>query len=180
MTGICVGCGLCCDGTMYLAVHLRPGDRRESLTAAGFVLTTRNDVVQFPQPCCASRAGACRIYDGRPAACRTYRCRLLRRYEAGEVTHDDASALIVLATDLRDRVRAGISAYADTREPLSLGGLYRVMLKKLEAESNRAAARRAHAELLFDVVSLRVILARDFEPQDSQSFQYDGLPAGAP
>ena len=173
MTSICVGCGMCCDGTMYKSVDVGEGDQRDLLDTAGLVFTQEGDATRFAQPCPAFGGGRCSIYEGRPGVCRNYRCLLLRRHDAGEVSYDDAAALIARTAALRDRVRSSLAAYVDTTEILSLDGMYRLMLAKLDAQPDQAAHRRQHAELLLEVGALRVILAREFEPLDSKSHQPD-------
>lgn len=176
MTSLCIGCGMCCDGTMYRSVEVGEGDQREPLVAAGLLFTQKDDATCFTQPCPAFGGESCSVYEGRPAVCRNYRCLLLRRSEAGEVSHDNAVALIAKTTALRQRVRSGLAAYVDAPERLSLDGMYRLMLAKFDAMPDPAAARREHAELLLEVVALRVILAREFEPRDSKSHQPDEVP----
>jgi hypothetical protein len=105
---------------------------------------------------------------------------LLRRHEAGDVCHDEALSLIARATELRDRVRAGLLAYVGPHETENLDGLYRLMLAKFEAQPDPAAARREHADFLLTVIALRVILAREFEPRDTKSHQPDRAPDGEP
>jgi len=161
---------------MYKTVDVGEDDQRDILATAGLAFTVKDDATRFEQPCPAFGGGRCSIYEGRPAVCRNYRCLLLRRHEAGEVSHDDAAALIAKTTAQRDRVRSSLAAYVDTREPLSLDGLYRLMLAKLDAEPDPSAARREKAELLLEVVALRVLLAREFEPRDSKSHQPDEVP----
>ena len=173
MSSICVGCGMCCDGTMYRHVEVGEGDPLDLLESAGSTFFTKDDTTSFRQPCPAFRAGCCSIYEGRPSVCRDYRCLLLRRHQAGDVSADEALALVARTTDLRDRVRAGLTAYVDPKEPETLDGLYRLMLAKFDAEPDPAAARREHSDLLLTVVGLRVILAREFEPRDSKSHQPD-------
>jgi hypothetical protein len=156
---------------MYRHVEVEPEDVVDRLASAGLAFFSNADATSFHQPCPAFSEGCCSIYVIRPSVCRTYRCLLLRRHEAGEVSVDEASALIARTTELRDRVRAGLTAYVDPKEPLPLDGLYRLMLAKLDAEPDPSAARRERSELLFAVVGLRVILAREFEPRDSKSHQ---------
>lgn len=109
MTGLFIGCGMCCDGTMYRSV------------------------------------------------------------EAGEVSHDDAVGLIAKTTALGQRVRSSLAAYVDTPKRLSF-----------DAMPDPAAGRRDHAELLLDIVALRVVLTREFEPRDSKSHLSDEAPAATP
>jgi Fe-S-cluster containining protein len=173
MDDICVGCGMCCDGTMYRHVEVEKHDPFELLASAGLTFFTTDDTKSFRQPCPAFGVGCCSIYRDRPSVCREYRCLLLRRHEAGEVSTDEALALIARTTELRDRVSAGLKALVDPKESVALDGLYRLMLAKFDAEPDPAAVRREHSDLLLTVVALRVILAREFEPRDSKSHQPD-------
>jgi hypothetical protein len=161
---------------MYRTVDVGSDDRTELLQAAGLVLSTRGDVTSFRQPCSAFGSGCCSVYPDRPSVCRSYRCLLLRRHEAGEVSRDDALALIARTTHLRDRVRSGLADDLGVEDRQSLDGLYRLMMAKFDAEPDPAATRREHSDLLMTVAALRVILAREFEPRDSKSHQPD--PAG--
>ena len=178
MDGLCVGCGMCCDGTMYRTVDVGADDRIEILEAAGLVFSTTDDVTSFRQPCSAFGDGCCSAYDIRPSVCRSYRCLLLRRFEAGEVSREAARALIARTVDMRDRVRSGLTAYLGTEDRSTLDGLYRLMIAKFEAAPEPAAARREQSDLLLTVAALRVVLAREFEPRDSKSHQPDPAEAG--
>lgn len=177
MDGICIGCGMCCDGTMYRTVHVGADDRIEILEAAGLVFSTADDVTSFRQPCSAFGGGCCSVYADRPSGCRSYRCLLLRRFEAGEVSRETARALIARTIEMRDRVRSGLTAYVGTEDRTSLHALYRLMMAQLDAAPDPAAARREHGELLLTVAALRVVLAREFEPRDSKSHQPDAAEA---
>jgi uncharacterized protein len=168
-----MGCGMCCDGTMYRTVDVLADDRIETLEAAGVVFSTRDDVTSFRQPCSAFGGRCCSVYQDRPSVCRQYRCLLLRRLEAGEVSPGDARALIARTLSMRDRVRTGLADYLGTegREPLD--ALYRLAMARFEAEPDPAAARRERSDLLLTVAALRVILTREFEPRDTQSHRPD-------
>ena len=167
---------MCCDGTMYRTVEVGGDDATEFLERAGLLFSTKDDVTAFRQPCSVFGGGCCTVYERRPSVCREYRCLLLRRYEAGEVSYDEASALIARTTTLRDRVRPALTAYAAPDAPQALEGLYRLMTAKFEALPDPAAERREHAALLLEVAALRVLLSREFEPRDSKSHQPDADP----
>jgi hypothetical protein len=158
---------------MYRTVDVEGPDPTGDLETAGLTLLTKDGVTSFQQPCTAFRYGCCSIYHNRPSVCRWYRCLLLRRLEAGDVSHDEARELIDRTIGIRDRVRSGLSTYVATEDALSLDALYRRMLAKFDTMPDPAAERREHQALLFDVVALRVLLAREFEPRDSHSHRPD-------
>jgi len=163
---------------MYKTVGVEANDRLPLLRSVGFALVTEDGFTFFRQPCNAFETDRCKIYESRPSVCKAYRCLLLRRLEAGDIEADQALALVSKVTALRDRVRSGLMSYLGTDDRLPLGELYRRMLQKLDAAEDPAAARREHGDLLFDVVALRVVLAREFEPRDSKTHTPDELPAG--
>lgn len=174
MTSICVGCGLCCDGTMYSTVDIAGEDRTDVLTQAGITLSTRENTQLFRQPCAAFNSGCCSVYDNRPRVCRRYRCHLLRRHEAGEVSYIEARTLISRTINLRNRLRVELNTFLDTNQQASLSELYSLTLSKLDAAPNPIAARREHAGLLMSVVGLRAILKREFELRDSTNQPQQG------
>lgn len=71
---LCLGCGLCCDGSLFWAVELEATERGLSEAGAAGSLS---------QPCRHHLGGACAIYAGRPHQCRGFRCRVLQAVEAG-------------------------------------------------------------------------------------------------
>ncbi len=168
-SNICIDCGMCCDGTMYRTVEIEAGEDISPLQAVGVVFTAKDEKAQFLQPCAAFCEGRCSAYEGRPSVCRKYRCALLRRVEAGEVSMDEARWLIASTLALRDRVRPELERLAEPQEPLALDGLYKLMFAKLDAAEDRAAMKRGKGKLLLDVAALRVLLAKYFEPRDSES-----------
>ena len=111
MTSICVGCGLCCDGTVLS--HLAVADESDlgwPLRLLGVELIVQADPPVFALPCPAVRDGACTVYENhRPSACGRYSCDLLRAVDDGRVSIDDARAVIGDTIRTRDRVRAGMA-----------------------------------------------------------------------
>ena len=67
------------------------------------------------QCCAAYKNGLCSIYPNRPNACRTFRCALLKRFEANEISEAEALKIIREALTLRDDLRGEIrAAFGDT------------------------------------------------------------------
>jgi uncharacterized protein len=99
---LCQRCALCCDGALFAAVPLDPGEAL-AVRARGLVVLADRDVL--PQPCAALRGRRCTIYDDRPGPCRRYRCMLLLALDAGEVSLPEAEAVV-------DDARARLDALA--------------------------------------------------------------------
>jgi uncharacterized protein len=111
VASICVGCGLCCDGTVVS--HLAVADESDlgrPLRILGVELIVTSDPPVFALPCPAVRDGVCTVYDQhRPSACSRYACRLLAGVEEGRIDEGAARATIRATIALRDGVRAGLA-----------------------------------------------------------------------
>lgn len=83
LSALCLACGLCCDGSLFGRVDLRP---EEADAARRHGLRVVAGGRSFEQPCGAYAADdergprSCRMYDERPRACRRFVCRLYDGY----------------------------------------------------------------------------------------------------
>ncbi|MEZ5722899.1 MAG: hypothetical protein R3D59_15855 [Paracoccaceae bacterium] len=66
--GLCLSCGLCCDGSLFWAVEIDGADAVPEGAAPGGRLA---------QPCSFHAGGACGIYATRPGQCRAFVCDVL-------------------------------------------------------------------------------------------------------
>ena len=114
---ICVGCGLCCDGTLF--THLTALDENDlglPLRLRGVRIIVEADPPVFELPCPAVADGCCTIYDQhRPRACHEFNCDLVHAVASGAISADEARSVIAETVALRDRVRAGRAPEAELR-----------------------------------------------------------------
>lgn len=104
-SALCASCGLCCDGTLF--DHAKAEEEELArLEAAGMDVFRGEDSLRFRQPCPAYKGACCSIYADRFATCRSFRCALLRRLEAGEVDLGQAQETVRTAKELLARVEA--------------------------------------------------------------------------
>lgn len=104
-----MGCGLCCDGTLFdhLGV-LDESDLGMPLRALGVELIVESEPPVFALPCPAVERGVCTIYHlQRPTACGWFECDLSTAVAEGRVAPYDARELIARTVALRDRVQRG-------------------------------------------------------------------------
>jgi uncharacterized protein len=108
-SSLCVGCGLCCDGTLFSHLAaLGEDDLGLPLRLLGVRLIVEADPPAFALPCPAVADGRCTVYDRhRPRACHEFNCDLVHAVEAGTLTPAAAREVIAATRTLRDRVRAG-------------------------------------------------------------------------
>ena len=164
---ICVGCGLCCDGTLYGYVELADGDDREVFVRLGRPAerATEDGPWVAPQPCVASVAARCAIYDDRPQRCRRYRCDLLTAVDDGRETADAARVIVAKAVEHRDRVRALARRLAPYGDADPDGRRFHSAMRLVAARTVDVAAMD-RAELLLDYGALRTRLGRHFRTSD--------------
>ena len=172
---ICLSCGFCCDGTIYSYVSLQETDNPVELRNSGLpIKTSERDVSKsqekesgFDQPCAAHQSCACTIYQSRPAICKEYKCALLKAYEAQEASTEAALKLIGNCTRLRDKLRSTLETHLSVDAGLPLLRLFQLMAKKL-------AATKPHqqepdmVEIQLDMATLRILIARRFDPMGDQ------------
>jgi uncharacterized protein len=103
---LCVGCGLCCDGSLFADVELAGRAEITRLEVLGLEIeddgATRALLVQ---PCAALRERRCSIYPHRPKCCRTFECRLLQQVRNGAMELGQAKGLVAVTLKRIERVR---------------------------------------------------------------------------
>ena len=142
---LCLSCGLCCDGSLFWAV---PVERDEEVPAP------LDADGRLRQPC-ACFDGACTIYADRPAACRTFDCRVLQTVRAGRWDHAWAREQIAAMR----RLLAALDAALPGREP----SLYRRAAEFLARHQNELrdpAFQRKHRTVLRCLAVYETALAR--------------------
>ena len=161
---ICLGCGLCSDGTLYSWIRTFPEDDLTPLTRLGaqVVPNPEREGMVFLLPCPAFGQGCCTIYEDRPSRCRSYSCALLKQVEAGEVSTSEALGVIQSALTLRDQVVPELKALVESRPPEPFSDLCERVDAHWDAMADPLAERRKHAGLLFRVNALRTLLTRRF------------------
>lgn len=153
---ICVGCGLCCDGTLHGRTTVRSNDEARVAGAALEVMEEGGKRF-FEQPCPNLECSKCRVYATRPDVCRTYQCGLLRGLDRGRIEEMQARDKIAIAQKLRASVR-NIDAAAIT--PAQRSELTRRLQGRLSEVD--AAEREEVARQLLDVAVLEHHLNRWF------------------
>jgi hypothetical protein len=153
-TAPCIGCGLCCNGTLYLRAKVTPGEEPR-LIEHGLELTGDAEKPYFFLPCKYESCGRCTIYEKRFDICRSFRCALLRSYQAGEIDGDQARSKVERAHELVVAVTAS--------DPSAQ--LYKVRIdvrEQLAREVESGTADTSAAQRLLNIVALDTFLDRWF------------------
>ena len=160
---ICVGCGICCDGTLFRHLPIALGDKREVLEAAGSVIATVGTSSVMLQGCGAFDGQCCTIYAHRPTVCGTFTCALYRRHAAGEVTTEDAKVAIAETIALRDIVRPAVEEFLGLETPsTNLVVLFDQLAAVFADAPDADAAKQANHKLLLYVSGLQLRLRTMF------------------
>ena len=101
---ICITCGFCCDGTLFEHAVLEKGEKGNLPTKIEQRYFKRDDHEYFKLPC-SYFDGKCSIYNQKKAhICSSFRCQLLRNFEAGKITQEDALKLVRQANQIREEL----------------------------------------------------------------------------
>jgi uncharacterized protein len=169
---ICMGCGLCCDGTLHGHTRVWEADE-QAVAAVGLDVVEQDGNRIFRQPCPHFSCGACRVYQDRPPVCARYRCALLKSVDAGQISEEDARERIETALNLVSAVRG---AALEAITPADRSQLARELNAKL---ANLAGDERSRtARLLLDLAALDYFLTQWFRVrrQLDESRQSDAQP----
>ena len=158
---ICIGCGMCCDGTLYGNTRVKEQDE-EAVAAAKLNVVEVNGKRVFLQPCPHFSCGKCGIYEKRPPVCQGYRCDLLQSLEEGRITEAEAREKIARAKEF-------ISAVRKMKSDAITPGQRVELSKRLQSELLNAGEneRRKIAGKLLEIGALDLFLTRWFHKKKS-------------
>jgi uncharacterized protein len=97
LSELCQRCGLCCDGSLFTHAPLQPGEVDAMRQRKLEVMRRADGSPALAQRCAALEGCRCTIYTDRPDSCRRYQCLLYTALAEGEVSLDDALAVVAEA-----------------------------------------------------------------------------------
>lgn len=151
---LCQECGLCCDGTLFRSAHIEPDEDIIELKKLG-ITTSYEGRKKFTQPC-AAFDNTCTVYHTRPKVCQKYLCKLLKKYQNGDIQYDEALATIRKIKIYKDELENQLTITYGIHEG-SFMDRYQ-SLSRLQAESGS----REQAATMVNAVSFKLHLARYF------------------
>ncbi len=161
---ICVECGFCCDGTLFLHAHLNPGERGhlpEKIESAVYSKDGR-DYFRLP---CGYFDRKCTIYRSEKAdVCYYYRCQLLKDYAGGVVSSEDALKIVREAKRVRDELLGEWKKRSSRKEGVHFMGILRESWKEADPAIDEQGA---FAEMDLFAVRCNIfeaLLIRHFSP----------------
>lgn len=162
-SALCVGCGLCCNGTLYDRVSVTP-EEQVRLTQLGFSFVGFETDTVFELPCHKEVCGSCTIYEARPATCADFRCGLLQKYQAGHLSLEEGKAK-------QDKARELIAAVVADDPVAARNGPRHKVRSRLAAvmQNGDGEARRAVSRQFLNIVALDTFLERWFRAKDQRA-----------
>jgi len=159
---LCLTCGLCCDGTFISGVPLKPDDEVAPLKAVGINIVSDNDLTVLKLPCAAHKNCTCTVYANRPQVCRTYKCKLLKRFEGDDTSKQSALEIINKVKSLKNEMNelafAASTTVQSADEIISL-------LKKCQTDPNIGKRKQDYAHVLLKFGELQIYLDRFFREE---------------
>jgi hypothetical protein len=144
---LCRRCGLCCDGNLFSHVGLAPSEvdaaRRHGLA----VVALAEGAPALRQCCPALQHRQCTVYAERPEGCRRFGCRLLDALARGEVSLEQALAVVEGAHALLSDVERGLEPDPDPLASVLERARFAAWGEDAGASGTRAARERAEAFL---------------------------------
>ena len=148
--------GMCCDGTLFVTVPLRPTESPEHLETLGVRLGHYRGVSRLNLPCAAHRDLSCAIYAERPAQCRAFECKLLQEVILGQRSLEAAHRIVERTRQQADTVRALLRQRRHGDETVPLSRRYQ------QACEEDGAASAPDGELMLAVLKLTQLLRLSF------------------
>ena len=114
LSALCQRCGLCCDGSLFSHVPLRP-EEAEPARRHGLDVETLGGAPALRQCCTALKDRRCTRYAERPEGCRAYGCHLFKALASGRVSADEALAVVERAHTLLSALEKSLPPDTDAR-----------------------------------------------------------------
>jgi len=165
MQGLCLVCGLCCNGVLFADVRLEKGDEPKKLKALGLPVVAKAQGARFKQPCVALEGCRCRVYSERPSYCRKFECLLFKRVEEGEVGLRSAVEIVEKARTGVAKVEKLLAALGAENEHLPLRRRFQLQARRMEEEGDVNDERaQVFSELTLAFHELSLLLKEEFYP----------------
>jgi hypothetical protein len=130
---ICVTCGMCCDGTLFLHASLNPGEKGNLPEKIEQQTFTEGEKDYFRLPC-RYFSGKCSIYkEERAYVCGSYRCQLLKDFSEKKVNVGEALKIIRQAKALREEIYAEFCYLSGKNEVIYFKQLFQELIKIIDS-----------------------------------------------
>ncbi|WP_353721508.1 hypothetical protein [Dyadobacter sp. 676] len=159
VSGLCVACGLCCDGTLFPYGFVRDEADKKIADDLGLSTTEIKGTRLFSLPC-LHFSGCCSVYDKpRPHTCSAFFCPPIKKYRRGEQTFEEAEKQVKLFKEHRDKLLKIASQFQE------LAGLsFKALKDLLEESADDDAFVGRYRQLYLMLFIYRDIYSKYFQP----------------
>jgi hypothetical protein len=168
---LCLSCGLCCDGSLFVRMPLHPGEEIGFLPVSNDPSTEEIDGrLTFILPCHHHKNLRCDIYQSvRPEICGQFQCKLLQKYIHDKISYSNALEIIRATIELRDQVRAQLMETVGDKK-VGLARLYRAWTE-LQNEPDPTSTLFSPQTLKY--VELQLMFNRHFREKGLQEINFN-------
>jgi uncharacterized protein len=169
---LCLECGLCCNGVIFVDVRLQPAEDDHRLQSLGLLQAakntslasagSRNPTRRFLQPCAALEGCRCRIYAERPRHCHEFDCLLLKRFQRGEIERNAALRIIRGTRRRSEAVKRLLRQLGDAREQTALSLRFRRVKQRMESGAPSRKDAEVFSRLTLAYHELTLLLGQSF------------------
>lgn len=157
---VCVTCGMCCDGTLFLHASLNPGEKGnlpEKIEKNSFI---EGDKDYFRLPC-LYYSGKCSIYRKKKAfICSSYRCQLLKDLSVSKITVSSALKIVSEALVMREEIFTEYINLSGKKDVLCFKQLPRDIISRIDSGRLNDFNRKKYEVLLNKCNILEALLIR--------------------
>lgn len=145
---ICVTCGMCCDGTLFLHASLNPGEKGNLPEKIEQNTFSEGEKDYFRLPCMYF-AGKCSIYgEKRADVCSSYRCQLLKDLSINKVQLKEALSIVSEAVEIRETIFNDYLNLSGEKEVLCFKQLTGELIKMIDSEKLDSRKKEKYELLL--------------------------------
>ena len=165
---LCLECGLCCNGVLFVDGELLTEDNAPRLQQLGLKVfeNSKSKFVtrKFAQPCAVFDGCRCGIYSERPMYCRQFECLLLKSVKNGHTPKAEAAKVIQQARKRAGNVKRLLRELGDDDDDVPLSTRFRRVKRRIETREADANALERFGELTLAVHDLNLLLSSAFYP----------------
>lgn len=155
---ICISCGFCCDHTLFEYASLQPEEKVEGHFKDSKFNIDGNDYFKLP---CPHFNEKCTIYKKKkPSICSTFKCKLLKNFNKGEIDKERAKSIISEAKTLRQEI---INSHAELYGSPTKS--YRSILETVNFESENSSKEFLVLKAKTNLLS--ILLIRYFKSKET-------------